>query len=425
MWSLVWLLPLALKRHVQVHHSEVSGEMIMPWHASTVAELHNEYSNIFRFGNRNAASHLWTTFLLDRALFLPAKTLLHLASGYCAISGSPISPSKATRYRMHLERVDGSGKVAGSMFYCCWPCVCDTNDFIRVDTKTVTTADGPRKLNVSVIGDPCIYPGMLNAPFLQPFDHRTTTIAAEAREVRCSRQGLEGATYSDHGFVIIGMYFAPGRDAQEGSDYDSMCEDRERAGFNSGMGEIFRQVAAISPVEIGGPLVAPHSLPPRQLVAAARRHGSSTRGLERSELVQQLEGSLEARLWTYKPRALRAAASHLGLAVPPITTRAQKAGAILSLSAALREQPRPELALGDAGSGSGPRLTADAGHASTSAAAVSLTATAGHAPEPDTARPAASVAAVSTDAPGSAALSTSTTPASATGNESGENCSAS
>lgn len=243
--------------------------------------------------------------------------------------------------------------------------------------------------------------------------------------MRCSRQGLEGATYSDHGFVIIGMYFAPGRDAQEGSDYDSMCEDRERAGFNSGMGEIFRQVAAISPVEIGGPLVAPHSLPPRQLVAAARRHGSSTRGLERSELVQQLEGSLEARLWTYKPRALRAAASHLGLAVPPITTRAQKAGAILSLSAALREQPRPELALGDAGSGSGPRLTADAGHASTSAAAVSLTATAGHAPEPDTARPAASVAAVSTDAPGSAALSTSTTPASATGNESGENCSAS
>ena len=76
-------------------------------------------------------------------------------------------------------------------------------------------------------------------PFLQPFDHRTTTIAAEAREVRCSRQGLEGATYSDHGFVIIGMYFAPGRDAQEGSDYDSMCEKGPDVHIND-------QVAAVS-----------------------------------------------------------------------------------------------------------------------------------------------------------------------------------
>ena len=172
-----------LKQWVQAHRSEVSGEVITPWRGSTIADLHNEYSNIFRFGNRNAASHLWSTFLFDRAPFLSAKTLLHLASGYCAISGSPVSPSAATRYRMSLERVDGSGRVAGSMFYCCWPCVCDTNDFIRVDSKTVITADGPRAMNVTVIGDPCQAPKMLNMPFLQPFDKRMTTIAAEAREV--------------------------------------------------------------------------------------------------------------------------------------------------------------------------------------------------------------------------------------------------
>ena len=66
--------------------------------------------------------------------------------------------------------------------------MCDTNDFIRIDSKTGTTADGPRKLNVTVIGDPCMAPKMLHMPFLQPFDKRTTTIAAEAREVRARRR---------------------------------------------------------------------------------------------------------------------------------------------------------------------------------------------------------------------------------------------
>ena len=225
----------ALQQQVRAHRSEVSGELVTPWRGSTVRELHAEYSNIFRHGNRNAASHLWTTFLLDRAPFLSSKTLLHLASGYCAISGSPVHPSPSTRYRMSLERVDGSGRVAGSMFYCCWPCVCDTNDFIRVDSKTVATAHGHRTLNVTVIGDPCLASGMLNKPFLQPFDKRMTTIAAEAQEVRCGKQGLEGATYSDHGYVIIGLFFAPGRQAQDGSSFDSMCTDRANAGYNSGM----------------------------------------------------------------------------------------------------------------------------------------------------------------------------------------------
>jgi hypothetical protein len=327
---------IGLKKHVKAHKSEVSGEIISPWHGRTVQDLHHEYSNIFKVGNRNAASHLWVTFLLDRAPFMTSKTLLLLAGGFCAISGSSVHPSAATRYRMNLERVDGSGKVAGSMFYCCWPCVCDTNDFIRVDTKTVVTADGgARTFNVTVIGDPCLAPGMLHAPFLQPFDKRTTTIATEAREVRCSKQGLEGATYSDHGFVIIGLYFAPGKHAQDGSTFDSMCEDRANAGYNSGMGEIFRQVAAISPVEVGGALVAPSALPPRQLVSAARRQGLDARGQERGEVVARLEHALPERLRRLKPRALRAAAARLRVDAPPISTKSQKEALVQRLAAAL------------------------------------------------------------------------------------------
>ena len=337
-FGLVPLLPLAIKQQVQAHRSEGSGELVTPWRGSTVEDLHREYSNIFKYGNRNAASHLWSTFLLDRARFLTTKTFLHLASGYCAISGSPVHPSAATRYRMSLEHVDGSGKVAGSMFYCCWPCVCDTNDFIRVDTKSIVTADeGLRAFNVTVIGDPCVAPGMLNAPFLQPFDKRMTTIAHEAREVRCGKQGLEGATYSDHGFVIIGLYFAPGRNAQDGSSFEGMCEDRANAGYNSGMGEIFRQVAAISPVEIAGPLVALGVLPPRRLADVARRGGVATRGLERQEIISALQGDLESKLRRLKPKALRAAAARLGVSAPPVATKQEKAALVSRLAESLRE----------------------------------------------------------------------------------------
>ena len=361
------LLPFALKQHVHAHTSEITGELVTPWRATTVRELHAEYANIFRHGNRNAASHLWSSFLLDRARFLTTKEFLHLASGYCAISGSPVHPSASTRYRMSLERVDGSGKVAGSMYYCCWPCVCDTNDFIRVDTKTVATSDqGARAFNVSVIGDPCLKPGMLNMPFLQPFDKRTTTIAAEAREVRCGKQGLEGASYSDHGYVVIGLYFAPGRaqpgSSQDGASFRGMCDDRAAAGYNSGMGEIFRQVAAISPVEIAAQLVAPSSLPPKQLAIAARRQGVTVRGLEKPQLVAALEKLLPARLRSLKPRALRAAAARLGVSAPPVTNRAQKEVLVGRLAEALRapSPPPPPLARAELAKMSSGELAAEA-----------------------------------------------------------------
>lgn len=171
--------------------------------------------------------------------------------------------------------------------------------------------------------------------FLQPFDKRTTTIAAEAREVRCGRQGLEGATYSDHGYVIIGVYFAPGRQAQDGSSFDGMCDDRARQSYNSGMGEIFRQVAAISPVEIGGALVAPTALPPRQLVSLARREGLATRGRERNEILAALHEHTPARLRKLRSGVLRAAATHLGLGAPPVKTKADKEALIGRLADAL------------------------------------------------------------------------------------------
>ena len=231
-------------------------------------ELHQRYSEIFRYGNRNAASHLWTSYILDRAAVTPAAQIELLFSGFCAVSGSPVYPSDYKRYRLRLKHAVTGVDEVGFMYYCCWPCVCDTWDFIKVDTLTVNTADGPKAYRFAVIGDPCRNEEQLDVPFVQPFDGRTTTLRRDAPEVRCENGQLIGATRTDHGFVAISMFFdaptdeeadrgvwQPGRITRSGGhvfqddvEYSDMCSERASNGYNSGMGEIFRRVAAITPI---------------------------------------------------------------------------------------------------------------------------------------------------------------------------------
>ena len=252
---------------------------------ATVQDLHREYNNIFLHGNRNAASHRWATFLLDRSHQMSEATITMFFTAFCAVSGSPVRPSDYNRYRLTLPKL-GGGHSTGYMHYCCWPCVCDTQDFIRIDTKNITLATGRQQtFQFAVIGNPCDDPAQLQIPFMQPFDRRQTSIADSAREVRCLEDGtLEGATLSDHGYVIINMFFdsqdadqegdgvAPGamedidhptpgrmssvanvdksgrREFQDEREYKLQCEDRAKNGYNSGMGEIFRKVCAVSPI---------------------------------------------------------------------------------------------------------------------------------------------------------------------------------
>ena len=213
-------------------------------------------------------SHLWTSYILDRASVTPAAQIELLFSGFCAVSGSPVYPSDYKRYRLRLKHAVTGVDEVGFMYYCCWPCVCDTWDFIKVDTLTVNTADGPKVYRFAVIGDPCANEAQLDVPFVQPFDGRTTTLRRDAPEVRCENGRLIGATRTDHGFIAISMFFdapseeeedrgvwQPGRIQQSGGhvfqddvEYSDMCADRASSGYNSGMGEIFRRVAAITPI---------------------------------------------------------------------------------------------------------------------------------------------------------------------------------
>jgi hypothetical protein len=220
--------------------------------------------------------------------------LEYMFTGYCAVSGSPVNPHDYNRYRLTLPLVSGGGKRrTGYMHYCCWPCVCDTQDFIRVDTKTVSTSDGERQYHFAVLGNPCQNPDDLDRPFLQPFDRRWTSIRQSAPEVRCGdNHTLIGATLSDHGYPIIAMFFdaeqledevadgavsngnaapTPGRISvspsgvkyQDETEWGPMCTDRANNGYNSGMGEIFRKVAAITEIDIPtAPAIESNLAPP-------------------------------------------------------------------------------------------------------------------------------------------------------------------
>ena len=154
--------------------------------------------------------------------------------------------------------------------------MCDVQDFVVADTKTIDTRDGPVQMHFATLGDPCSRPEALTEPFVQPFDGRSTTLARDAPNVVCEGGKLRGALYSDRNLVMIGPLFhaqpldaplvaradndaprpgrmttlADGSGFQDEYEYGPMCAQRERNGHDSGMGEIFRRVANVAPIKV-------------------------------------------------------------------------------------------------------------------------------------------------------------------------------
>lgn len=243
-------------------HSETLSSVSKPsWDGTTVEDLWNEYYNIFPTQNRNAAAFRWSTFLLERSWQMSPETFEHLSGGYCAVAAAIVKPQARSRYRLKLP-VIGGGMQQGLMYYCCWPCICDTLDFLKVDTKTVLLKDGlSRTYNFAVMGNPCKNPSALKAPYIEPFSGQKTTLSHQAPEVKCTADGrLEGATTSDNGHVIMAMFFEDsGQQANPQQYFTKQCKERAQGGYRSGMGLIFRKVAGASPITSFAAL--PESLP--------------------------------------------------------------------------------------------------------------------------------------------------------------------
>jgi len=232
------LLPLFL---VLLFSTTSSGDGVaVPWSGTTIADLRKEYYNIFPHQNRNAASHRWATFLIERSRSMTKATFEHMYSGFCPVSGSPIgSPGQRTLWQMTLPlAVDETKNIVGGIHFCCWPCVCDTADFIRVDTKEITLKDGTFVFNFLVLGNPCLVDGSL--------------IPRQAPDAKCNGEELVKATESDNGFVIIGLLQDLSRTPpQVDIQVATHCHERALGGYRSGMGTIFREVADINPISGG------------------------------------------------------------------------------------------------------------------------------------------------------------------------------
>mmetsp|Transcript_13398 Transcript_13398/g.36038 ORF Transcript_13398/g.36038 Transcript_13398/m.36038 type:complete len:318 (-) Transcript_13398:194-1147(-) len=228
------------------------------WNPQSPDDLSAKYDTIFSpHKNRNAASHLWSEYILSRASELSHTQISNLFSWFCTVSGSPLGlASKGNTYRTTISKADGSGNVTGVAHHCCWPCSCDVKDLIKVDTKSVTDSSGVEKqYNFHVIGDPCV-----NSPPRCRSPKEQGCLPFEAPGVACEGGTLQKAIRSDGGHVIIGMFF-PADDLAEGEYIDfeteadavgnslkSACKTREGAGYNSGMGAIFQQVARLNPI---------------------------------------------------------------------------------------------------------------------------------------------------------------------------------
>lgn len=214
------------------------------WTESGPEDLIDQFNNIFPTGNRNAASYKWAQFLFNHSMALPIASFDAMQHSYCAISGSPIDPvdgEDGNAYRVTLQSVAGQ-QVTGLVRHCCWPCLCDLRDLVRVDTQDVTTADGTYQRQFLVINDPCTNTDCLTAPF-QGFDS-IGTVGEEAPELTCAGNKFADAVRSDSDRVIIGPFIEDdGRFAQEASWFDSNCVARANDGFESGMGQLFRAVA--------------------------------------------------------------------------------------------------------------------------------------------------------------------------------------
>jgi len=205
----------------------------------TVEELHGAYEEIFpKTKNRNSASHLWSTYVIHKVWGThTVDEIYKLFAAFCPISGSIVRPSKYSKYNNLQVKSAVTGKIGqASVNVCCWPCVCDIQQFVKTDYIWIWTKDRWHYFQAYVIGDPCINPGK---------------IPREASELTCRNGILQGVTKSAHGHVVIGIVQpndTPAESSASSKDMQKRCYDRKKNGYKWGMGKIFVEIASINPI---------------------------------------------------------------------------------------------------------------------------------------------------------------------------------
>jgi len=222
----------------------------------TLSDLEKQQCNIFPTGNLNAASFKWAAFLLGRANSLSSNSFLDLNTGYCPISGAPITGSSTAR--ITLRNALGGAHITGRFHYEDTTCICVAMDLVMVDFKTVSFTDGTMRLPVLVIGDPCGAPDDFEkAYFLNAATGEGTSLSKTMPEVVCNTTNgqLQGAVMSEGGFPIVGLlYTEDSFDMRPTDDADlpkwrKLCGALSADNDQAGKGYFLRRLAEVSPID--------------------------------------------------------------------------------------------------------------------------------------------------------------------------------
>jgi hypothetical protein len=198
-----------------------------------------EFTTIFPDRNRNSGGVQFFKHIHSIKDKLTKKDYMEHHTHYCAISGSPIDPTRPTRFNhIIVDHVDGR-KFVGKYYRCCTPCLADVMKYTKVEHFIINLIDGPHEHLVVTIGDPCIDESL---------------IPNEVSSFQCSNGETVNGVTTESGRLIIGVL-------HEHVEYDPSTHDNllqysldiseERMNTNpdelrGGMGDIFVKLAIIN-----------------------------------------------------------------------------------------------------------------------------------------------------------------------------------
>lgn len=189
-----------------------------------------EWAQIFPKRNRNAGGAQFFHWILANAE-TPERFWL-LNRSYCAVSGSLVDP-KSDPHVVHVrQQADESRRKSGLLWKCCWPCVCDIEEFATTEPFYVERLE--ITVDVLTISDPC---------------DRLAAFPQEVTSWSCTNH-----VKASSGRAIVGvLHPLEGRESVSQSSNQALCAER-RASYPSpqgGMGDIFVRLAVAEPAAGG------------------------------------------------------------------------------------------------------------------------------------------------------------------------------
>lgn len=197
-------------------------------------KLMDDFSKIFPDRNRNSGGpqfyHHIVSMNPNREEFIKYNTF------YCAVSGSPIDPSReGISDNIIVNGIDGK-TYYGKYYRCCWPCSCDImrDNLVQVEDHTITLRDGDFIHKVLTINDPCLY---------------EDRIPSEITCFECENDMTQNGIHTDSGRLIIGiLHDVVEYEYQNIDDILDMCDTRNSTPIDElrgGMGDISLQLYSL------------------------------------------------------------------------------------------------------------------------------------------------------------------------------------